>query len=143
MIIHGRPLNAIFNDKSAEPRFWYWFGSSGQRYIHSVYPAGRCPPLPGAVFIAVKRTGTLRTALAVGGFSVFWDMSGARELECDADEIHVHLLARDDRHAETIAADLAQALESPTNPSERAPIPPPAFPAAGREDQARANAQRC
>ena len=143
MLIHGHALTSILPDKSAEPRFWYWFGSSGRRYIHSVYPVGGCPPLPGAVFIAFKRTGTLRTALAVGRFSLFWDMSGARCLEGDADEVHVHLLARDDRDAEVIAADLARALEPSLNKLEQEPVPPPAFPAGDRECQARADAQRC
>src|SRR5438128_210826 len=131
MLIHGHPLTAIPPDKSTEPRFWYWFGASGRRYIHSVYPTDCCPPLPGAVFIAVKRTGTLRTALAVGRFSVFWDMSAAQALCCDADELHVHLLARDDEEAELIAADLACALDPAANRLERGQARPPTSPADG------------
>src|SRR3954463_7132796 len=96
MIIHGTPLTSILPEGSIEPRFWYWFGASGRRYIHSVYPAGCCPPLPGAVFIAVKRTGTLRTAVSVGRFSVFWDLSVTPAVGWDVEELHVHLLARDD-----------------------------------------------
>jgi hypothetical protein len=144
MIIHGIPLTSIQPERSAEPRFWYWFGATGRRYIHSVYPANCCPPLPGAVFVAVKRTGTLRTALAVGRFSVFWDWSAVPDVGVDADELHVHLLARDDDEAEVIAADLtgglAEALPSRSAP---APVPRPAFQGDDRGCQARADAQRC
>ena len=128
---------SISLDPTAEPRFCYWYGASGRRYIHSIYPAGSCPPLPGAVFIAVKRTGTLRTALATGRFSVFWDLGAACDLARGADELHVHLLAHDDAEAEAIAADLAQALTRP----RKAQAQPPAFQAGGHECQARADAR--
>lgn len=142
MIIRGVPLTAISSDRPAEPRFWYWFGASGRRYIHSVYHADRCPPLPGAVFIAVKRTGALRTALSVGRFSVFWDLHGLPDIGRGADEFHVHLLARGEEDARDIAADLARALAE-VSPSrwEQAPSPPLAFQGDGRGCQGRANAQ--
>ncbi len=142
MIIRGVPLTAISDDGLAETRFWYWFGASGRRYIHSVYHPDSCPPLPGAVFIAVKRTGALRTALSVGRFSVFWDLHGFPDIARDAEELHVHLLARDDEDAREIAADLARALaQAWPNRSEQAPNPPRAFQADGRGCPGRANAQ--
>jgi hypothetical protein len=144
MIIRGVPSPTILAGSSSEPRFWYWFGASGRRYIHSIYPAGQCPPLPGAVFIAVKRTGTLRTAIAVGRFSVFWELGAVRETGPGVDEFHVHLLARDDEDAEAIADDLERALRgAPPRPTEREPGLPQVFQATGRGCQARADVPPC
>ena len=147
MIIHGSPLTSIRPDPHDDgARFWYWFGASGRRYITSVYAAARCPPLPGAVFIAVKRTGALRTALSVGRFGAFWELgyNPANDPNLEADELHVHLLARDDDDARNIAADLVQALTAmPDRRSEPAPIRWPAVQAADRGYQARADAQPC
>jgi hypothetical protein len=96
-------------------RFWYWRGDSGREYIHSVYPFASCPALPGAVYVAVHRQGDRRIAIAAGRFPSFWDLSsavaetpGLRNL--DADELHVHLLARDAASAGAIASDIAAAI---------------------------------
>ena len=115
MLAHGSPLVSIAPDQLDKERFWYWFGASGRRYIHSIYPVGSCPPLPGAVFIAVKRRGSLRTALSVGRFTAFWDVgyNPANDSSLQADELHVHLLAHDDDDARAIAADLGRALVEP------------------------------
>ncbi|TMJ38191.1 MAG: hypothetical protein E6G89_12780, partial [Alphaproteobacteria bacterium] len=59
--------------------FWYWHGASGRRYIHSVYSPDSCPPLPGAVFLAVRRLGALRTVLGAGHFAGLWDVNIATE----------------------------------------------------------------
>jgi hypothetical protein len=112
MIIHGTPLSSeLLRDAGAKDRFWYWRGASGRRYIHSVYPADACPPLPGAVYVLVKRTGTLRTALAAGRLSV-WSGSPPAGADSGACELHVHLMAESDAEAEAILADLAEALET-------------------------------
>src|SRR4051812_37922170 len=123
MLIHGTPSQISFpGGADAESRFWYWHGASGRRYIHSIYAPDACPPLPGAVFLAVRRLGTLRTVLGAGRFAGLWDVNIAalsttpwRDL--GANEIHVHLLSRDDREAQIIAADLSAALE------DGAPVP--------------------
>lgn len=91
-------------------RFWYWRGRSGQRYIHSIYAAQSCPPLPGAVYVAVRRSGNAREALAVGRFASFLEAFSATAGRPDADEIHVHLLARDEAGARAVLADLEGAL---------------------------------
>ena len=55
-------------------RFQYWQGASGHRYICSIYAPHSCPPLPGAVYIAVKREEDgARSARAVGRFASFFD----------------------------------------------------------------------
>jgi hypothetical protein len=115
LIENHPPASALFRDTAADSRFWYWRGASGQRYIHSVYPANACPPLPGAIYVAVRRTGTLRTALTTGRFSVFWELSAEAQVaaamaDVGADEIHVHLLAGSEERAQAILADLQRAM---------------------------------
>lgn len=115
---------AISREGDFADRFWYWHGASGKRYIHSVYKATSCPPLPGAVFVAVRRTGDLREAVAVGRFSRIWDVAagitGGLDLQAlDADELHVHLLAREDEAAEAVADDLTIWLYDRLGPKTR------------------------
>lgn len=111
MLIQGSPISINFplgsNDNE---RFWYWRGASGKKYIHSVYAASACPPLPGAVYVAVRRIGQLRTVTAMGRFSPFWDGTSSELADVDADEIHVHLLARDNTAANAVLDDLQAAF---------------------------------
>jgi hypothetical protein len=110
MLIQGSPIALTHpQDSDMKERFWYWQGTSGRKYIHSVYDVEACPPLPGAVYVAVKRSGHLRIAVAVGRFAPYWDVSKLEHLGID--EIHVHLLARSPEMAETIKYDLASALD--------------------------------
>src|ERR671918_767962 len=86
-------------------RFWYWQGASGRQYIHSVYTPKTCPPLPGGIFIAVRRLGDVRRALAIGLFRDIFDPDTMQLGSCaarTADELHVHLLARKPADAEAI-----------------------------------------
>lgn len=113
----------LSRDCGIEDRFWYWRGASGRRYIHSIYEAAYCPPLPGAVFVAVRRIGTLRTAVAVGRFPAVMDGGAAAAMlpeSCVADEIHVHLLARNEGEARAVRADLALAMTPPQRPAQTA-----------------------
>ena len=111
MQIHGSPISINFPQGSGDnERFWYWRGSTGKKYIHSIYGADACPPLPGAIYVAVRRIGHLRTAVAVGRFSSLSDGASANDANLDADEIHVHLLARDNADAEKVLNDLKAAF---------------------------------
>jgi hypothetical protein len=104
------PLN-VYADLQA--RFWYWRGASGNQYIHSVYKPRNCPPLPGGVYIAVRRIGDMRQATSIGLFSDFWDIADpveARLRTMSADEIHIHLLARTPDAAHAVVMDLDQAM---------------------------------
>ena len=94
-------------------RFWYWQGASGRRYIHSVYQPQNCPPLPGAVFVGVKRRAGERVAVCLGRFLPMESPSHhcARVLSPELDEIHVHLLAKNPGHAEAVLADLEAAQQ--------------------------------
>jgi hypothetical protein len=103
MTLQGFALtSSLLRDAGAESRFWYWRGVSGRRYVHTVYAAGACPPLPGALLVAVKRVGTLRVVVGLG------IVSGADELHryTGCDEIHLHLLSRSRADGEAILADL-------------------------------------
>ena len=117
MLIHGFPITAKFpKELGLGERFWYWRGASGRNYIHSIYAADACPPLPGAVYVAVRRLNGERRAVAIGRFPNFWDgsLDGFVNITItglDADEIHVHLLARNDQAAETVCQDLDHALQ--------------------------------
>lgn len=116
MLIQGFPLSAkLPDDLGFGERFWYWRGASGRNYIHSIYEADGCPPLPGAVYVAVKRQGNERLAIAVGRFPNFWDGSFNGLPEVEADEIHVHLLSRNDRDANAVCEDLKLALLEAAN----------------------------
>jgi hypothetical protein len=111
MLIQGFPISINFPSNSGDnERFWYWRGVSGKKYIHSIYAADACPPLPGAIYVAVRRIGHLRTAIAVGRFSPFWDGAFSEFTGMEADEIHVHLLARDNAAADTVLGDLKAAF---------------------------------
>jgi hypothetical protein len=118
MLIHGHPIAADFPaDPCFKDRFWYWTGASGRKYIHSVYALDECPPLPGAIFVAVRREGPLRLVVGMGRFTPFWDGPVAgRDLQNLQDqgacEIHVHLLARSPEVAAAVLDDLLQAYEA-------------------------------
>ena len=108
--MHPRPrLNDDIN-----LRCWYWRGASGRHYIHSVYRPSTCPPFRGAVYVAVKRRGDLRHAIAVGSFSDFWNASaGSQAIDAGgADEIHVHLLARSPAAVMAVVADIQSAMDA-------------------------------
>jgi hypothetical protein len=118
MFIHGSPITADFpQDLGLKDRFWYWFGASGKKYIHSIYPLDQCPPLPGAIYVAVRCTGCLRTAVAVGKFPPIEACAmGSFDHPSFADlgvtEIHVHLLARNATSAQDILSDLQEAFRA-------------------------------
>lgn len=118
MQIQGFPIAAQFpSDPDFQDRFWFWTGASGRKYIHSVYRLDDCPPLPGAIYVAVRREGPLRIVMGVGHFMQFWDGTLSRDQErqlraSGIDEIHVHLMAKSPEASEAVLGDLLAALES-------------------------------
>lgn len=119
MNIHGTPLSStLLRDTESADRFWYWSGRSGRRYIHSVYALATCPPLPGAVYIAVRRNSgvPVPVAVALGRFPAILDRVGIDRLRrrlsaLGASELHVHLLSRSESEAEAVRNDLAAAID--------------------------------
>lgn len=95
--------------------FHYWFGASGERYLHTVYPLVECPELPRANFILVGRDADgARLAIRVGQTR---DDAGSlnrarlRHLGAllGAVEVHVHLLAENREERCAVEADLRAA----------------------------------
>lgn len=114
-MMQGDPLSATLPDDSGlGERFWYWRGASGRRYIHSIYRRELCPPVPGAVFVIVSLRGGIRRAMSVGRFPS--ETASANAVPgaefSDEEEIHVHLLAREENAAEQVLGDLQAAMNT-------------------------------
>ena len=83
----------------APPRFHFWTGASGKRYVHTVYSLFDCPTLEDANYILVRRSDrATRSVLAIGRLSNHNPSQNLAEIrqhaaELGADEVHVHLLA--------------------------------------------------
>jgi hypothetical protein len=105
----------------APPRFHFWTGASGKRYVHTVYSLFDCPTLEDANYILVRRSDrATRSVLAIGRLSNHNPSQNLAEIrqhaaELGADEVHVHLLASSSQEAEAVEADLitAQFLMEP------------------------------
>lgn len=116
-MLHGRPIAADFQgDASIGERFWYWRGASGESYIHSVYPLNDCPPLPGALFIAVSNAGGRPRPVGLGRFPLSFKATMAETVRhalpgVDVDEVHVHLLAKGETRVHAVASDLRLAFD--------------------------------
>lgn len=117
-MMHGYPLSAnLPEDFGLGERFWYWRGVSGQSYIHSIYSRDLCPPVPGAVFVLVRKSGGSRQAVCAGRFSRDGTLPPQHvTVSLSDDEIHVHLLARDAETAESVLRDLAATMDVPARP---------------------------
>ena len=115
LMLQGHSLTAVLpEDPRLGDRFWYWRGASGRSYIHSIYRRDLCPPVAGAVFVIVSVKDGMRRAVSVGRFHAQATSCGAHT---DGDwpgeeEIHVHLIARDEEGAEQVLADLLAAVSS-------------------------------
>ena len=117
----GDELESEFSD-----RFWFWTGLSGKRYIHSVYSARNCPPLPGAIYVVTRRLGKdQRVPVRIGRFSPLWDFPLPIDADDDGCEIHVHLLAKDEFQTARAFDDLAAGLDlqEPAEHEARNPVP--------------------
>jgi hypothetical protein len=110
---------AIFPEQP--PRFHFWTGASGKRYVHTVYGLFDCPTLDDANYVLVRRGDrSTRMVLAIGRLSNNCPTQNLAEIRqhaaaLGADEVHVHLLASSNQEAEAVEADLitAQFLNEP------------------------------
>jgi hypothetical protein len=119
----AEPQQASFREMSPEqaPRFHFWTGASGKRYVHTVYSLFDCPTLEDANYILVRRRDrSTRAILAIGRLSNNSPTQNLAEIRqhaaaLGADEVHVHLLASSNQEAEAVEADLitAQFLNEP------------------------------
>jgi hypothetical protein len=82
-------------------RMHAWRGASGQRYVVSVYPADAAPDYEDAVVLYIARASDSRRILRiVDDHDCVFGEPG------DADEIHVHLMARGAAARAALIADL-------------------------------------
>lgn len=123
-MMHGYSLSAnLPEDFGLGERFWYWRGASGQSYIHSIYSRDLCPPVPGAVFVLVRKSDSGRQALCAGRFSGDGKLPQKHAHICGNDvEVHVHLLARDAETAGSVLRDLEATVDVPAIPLPEARI---------------------
>lgn len=111
-MMQGYSLSASLpEDTGLGERFWYWRGVSGQSYIHSIYPPDFCPPVPGAVFVIVRKSDGVRNAIAVGRFGEGGSLPADLLPTAAGHEVHVHLLTRDEKAVDRVLQDLRGALQ--------------------------------
>jgi hypothetical protein len=97
------------------PRFHFWTGASGKRYVHTVYSLFDCPPLGLASYVLVRRASkTERKVLAIGRLSHEQASMNLAEIRqraatLGADEVHVHLLATTANECQAVEVDLRTA----------------------------------
>ena len=97
------------------PRFHFWTGASGKRYVHTVYSLFDCPPLGLASYVLVRRSNkTERSVLAIGRLSHEQASLNLAEIRpraatLGADEVHVHLLVGTLSECQAVEVDLRTA----------------------------------
>jgi hypothetical protein len=97
------------------PRFHFWTGASGKRYVHTVYSIFDCPTLEDANYILVRRANkSARTVLAIGRLCNNAPALNLAEIRqhasaLGADEVHIHLLAGSPQEAQAVEHDLISA----------------------------------
>ena len=95
--------------------FHYWRGSSGRRYLHSVYSLIGCPALPRANYILVRRRDDgSRTPLSFGQTkddAISLNLAHLRHqgAKLGANEVHIHLLAETPDERAQVECDLTEA----------------------------------
>lgn len=106
------PLACLHDDAMAV-RFHRWYGTSGTRYVATVYPIDHSDPLAGlpdlgpAILIVVARHGAARDMVGLVAIERDSDwMRATALLHPGADEWHVHLLAPDRAARAAVLADL-------------------------------------
>lgn len=97
------------------PRFHFWTGASGQRYIHTIHSLMTCPALPASNYILVRvAEGHRREVMAIGRVNHPTPSLNLAEIRqrgatLGATEVHVHLLALSETHSREVVRDLRTA----------------------------------
>ena len=106
---------AVLSIADASPRFHFWTGASGKRYVHTVYSLFDCPPVGLASYVLVRRASrSERKVLAIGRLSHEQASLNLAEIRqraatLGADEVHVHLLASSLSECQAVEVDLRTA----------------------------------
>ncbi len=110
-VLTNEPARICIDGLTAQD-FHYWYGKSGERYLHTVYSLFDCPELPQANYILVKRLEDgRRISLKIGQIieeSESLNLAFLRyHSAClGATEIHIHMLADADAQRDMIEQDL-------------------------------------
>ena len=97
-------------------RFRFWRGTSGERYLHTVYGLLDCPPLPRTNYMLVRRDQTgINKVLRIGHTSHDTASMNLAEIRhraarLGATEVHVHFLAGSERDRRVVEFDLCTKL---------------------------------
>jgi hypothetical protein len=100
--------------------FTFWSGASGARYVHTIYELRDCPDLPSANIVLVRRRASGSMDIAricrVENETMSLNLAEIRRLaaQLGANEVHVHLLARDDIERAQIERDISRCGEIAT-----------------------------
>lgn len=93
--------------------FMFWNGASGASYVHTVFKLHDCPELPNANIVLARRDGEGRAeALHVGRIEEDAPSLNLAEIRrtaalIGADEVHVHLLGRNEDERYAIERDMS------------------------------------
>ncbi len=105
---------AILSETDGQ-EFRFWTGSSGQRYVHSVFSLIGCPELPPSVYALfhVDASGK-RTVLRVGRIEHDAPSLNLAEIRhrgarLGANEVHIHFLAGSERQRRLVELDIRSA----------------------------------
>jgi hypothetical protein len=102
-------------DEADGQEFRFWTGSSGQRYVHSVFSLIGCPELPPAVYALFHcDSNGKRTILRVARIEHDAPSLNLAEIrhrgaQLGANEVHVHFLASSERQRRLVELDLRSA----------------------------------
>jgi hypothetical protein len=98
--------------------FHYWLGASGKPYLHTVFNIENIPQYTDAVILAVRQDSLNRTPLLLARTGkipniLFSGAAFAGALARGANELHVHLMGKDERELKNTEADLAYLFKAP------------------------------
>ncbi len=105
---------AIVGDNDGQ-EFRFWTGSSGQRYVHSVFSLIGCPEIPPVVYALLHCDANgRRTILRVGRVEHDAPSLNLAEIrhrgaQLGANEVHVHFLGSSERQRRLVELDLRSA----------------------------------
>ncbi len=108
------PLDEALEEPSVQ-HFQFWAGTSGERYVHSVFSLIGCPELPRAVYVLMRSDGRGRQTVLHIGRTVHDAPSlnlaeiRHRGAQLGANQVHVHLLAAGERQRRDVERDLRAA----------------------------------
>ena len=108
------PLEGVLQEPAVQ-QFQFWAGASGHRYVHSVFSLIECPEVPEAVYLLVRCDNNgRRTVLKVGRVEHEAESLNLAEIrhrgaKLGANQVHLHLLAKDEGERRMIERDLRAA----------------------------------